>query len=231
MSIVLGEDEGFGDLGAAGKDVGEELILEGFDDGADLVRGDHVAVELVRIVGEVVVQSFPALGPRLPIHQLHAIPSLDRGACLRDGGADTVHVVVHVDAIGYRLLMVVFHDKVLMEETEGLLVGRGGEADEVRIEVFQHLRPEVVDGPVAFVGDGDVEGFNRNGRIVVNRLRLREEPFEAGDGGLFVLIRQLRPLSMEYMRWMVLMQTRAVVSRVLPASCWTMNSSVNLKLL
>ena len=30
---------------------------------------------------------------------------------------------------------------------------------------------------------------------------------------------------------MVLMQTRAVVSRVLPASRWTMNSSVNLKLL
>jgi len=30
---------------------------------------------------------------------------------------------------------------------------------------------------------------------------------------------------------MVLMQTRAVVSSVLPASRWTMNSSVNLKLL
>ena len=35
-----------------------------------------------------------------------------------------------------------------MEKAEGLLVGRGGETDEVGIEVFQHLRPEVVDGPV-----------------------------------------------------------------------------------
>ena len=89
-----------------------------------------------------------------------------------DGGADAVHVVVDVDAVGHGLLVRVFHDEVLIEEAEGLLVGRGGEADEVGIEVFQHLRPEVVDGPVAFVGDDDVEGFNRNGRIVVNGLWL-----------------------------------------------------------
>ena len=62
------------------------------------------------------------------------------------------------------------------------------------IEVFQHLRPEVVDGPVAFVGDDNVEGFNRNGRVVVNGLWLFEEPFEAGHGGFFVLVRQLPPL-------------------------------------
>ena len=47
---------------------------------------------------------------------------------------------------------------------------------------------------MAFVGDDDVEGFNRNGRIVVDGLRLFEEPFEAGDGGFFVLVRQLPPL-------------------------------------
>ena len=33
------------------------------------------------------------------------------------------------------------------------------------------------------------------------------------------------------MRWMVLMQTRAVVSSTLLLRRWTMNSSVNLKLL
>ncbi len=33
-----------------------------------------------------------------------------------------------------------------------------------------------------------------NGRIIVNGLRLLEEPFEAGDGGFFVLVRQLPPL-------------------------------------
>ena len=98
---------------------------------------------------------------------------------MSDGGADAVHVVVDVDAVGHGLLVRVFHDEVLIEEAEGLLVGRGGEADEVGIEVFQHLRPEVVDGPVAFVGDDDVEGFNRNGWVVVDEFRLFEEPFEA----------------------------------------------------
>ncbi len=193
VGVVLGKDKGLRHLGATGKDVGEELVLEGFDDGANLVRSDHVAVELVGIVGEVVVESLPALGPRLPIHQLHAIPRLHRGACLRDGGTDTVHIVVHVDAVGHGLLVVVFHDEVLIEEAEGLLVGRGGEADEVGIEVFQYLRPEVVDGPVAFVGDDDIEGFDRNGRVIVQRFGFLEEPFEAGDGSFFVLIRQLPP--------------------------------------
>jgi hypothetical protein len=36
---------------------------------------------------------------------------------------------------------------------------------------------------------------------------------------------------MEYRRWMLQMQTRAVVSRVLLVSRWTMYSSVSLKLL
>ena len=58
VGVVLGEDQGLGHFGAAGKDFGEELVLEGSDDGADLVRGDHVAVELVGIVGEVVIK-FP----------------------------------------------------------------------------------------------------------------------------------------------------------------------------
>ena len=35
-------------------------------------------------------------------------------------------------------------------------------------------------------------------------------------------------LSIENMRWMVLMHTRAVVSSVLLLRCWTMNSSPNL---
>ena len=219
VGVVLGEDEGLGHLGAAGKDLGEELLFECFDDGADLVRGDHVAVELVGIVGEVVIQLFPSLLARVTFHLLDVRTCLNLGAGCGDGGADAVHVVVDVDAVGHGLLVVVFHDQVLIEEAEGLLVGCGGEADEVSIEVFKHLCPVVVDGSVAFVGDDDVEGFNRNNRIVANGLWLFEEPIEAGDGGFLVLVRQSRPLSMEYMRWMVLMQTRAVVSRILLFKC------------
>ncbi len=80
VGVVLGEDEGLGHLGAAGKDLGEELVLEGFDDGADLVRGDHVAVELVGIVGEVVVQLFPSLLARFTFHLLNIHTCLNLGA-------------------------------------------------------------------------------------------------------------------------------------------------------
>ncbi len=133
-------------------------------------------------------------------------------------GADAVDVVVDVHAVGHGLLVGVFHDQVLVEEAEGLLGGRGGEADEVGVEVFQHLRPEVVDGAVALVGDDEVEGLDGDLRVVLDghglSLKtpspvLRPRPRRPPRPGS-------RPLSMEYRRWIVLMQTRAVVSSVLP---------------
>ena len=65
--VVLGEEQGFGNLGAAGEDFGEQLVAEGAHDGADLVRGDHVAVELVGVVFEVVVELLPALLARVAV--------------------------------------------------------------------------------------------------------------------------------------------------------------------
>ena len=93
-----------------------------------------------------------------------------------DLGADAVDVVVDVDAVGHGLLVVVFHHQVLVEEAEGLLGGRGGEADEGGVEVLQHLRPEVVDGAVAFVGDDDVEALDGDARVVFDGLGLLEQP-------------------------------------------------------
>jgi hypothetical protein len=90
--------------------------------------------------------------------------------------------------------VVVFHDEVLVEEAKGLLIGRGSEADEIGVEVFQHLRPEVVDGPVAFVGDDDVERFDWNRRVVLDRFWLLIELFKPRDGCFLVLFRQFSPL-------------------------------------
>jgi len=53
--------------------------------------------------------------------------------------------------------VVVFRDAVLVEVSDGLGCGRGGEADEEAVEVFEHLPPEIVDGAVALVGDDDIE--------------------------------------------------------------------------
>ena len=75
-----------------------------------------------------------------------------------------------------------------MEEAKGLFAGRGGEADEVGVEVFQHLCPEVVDGAVAFVGDDDVEGFDGDSRIVVDGFGLFVQRFEACGGDFIVFV-------------------------------------------
>ena len=50
VGVVLGEDERLGDGAAAGKQFGEQLVLEGLDHGADLVLGHDVTVKLVRRV-------------------------------------------------------------------------------------------------------------------------------------------------------------------------------------
>ena len=167
MAVVLGEDQGLGHFRAAGEDLGEELVLEGADDGADLVGGDDVAVELVGVVGEVFVQLLPADAAGLPV-ALVDLEARPRPAtpCSVIVGADAVDVEVDVHAVGHGLLVVVLHDEVLVEEAEGLLGGRGGQADEEGVEVFQDLPPQVVDRAVALVDDDEIEGLDRDGRVV-----------------------------------------------------------------
>jgi hypothetical protein len=60
VAVGLGENEGLGDFFAAGED-GRQLVAEGADDGANLVRVDDVAVELGSAVGGVFVLLFPTL--------------------------------------------------------------------------------------------------------------------------------------------------------------------------
>ena len=170
VRVVLCEDQRLRYPLAPREDLGEQLVAEGAHDGADLVRGDHVAVELIGVVCEVVVELLPALLARVALLDLHRVAGLDAGALLRDGGADAVDVVVDVHAVGHGHLVVVFHHQVLVEEPEGLLAGRGGEANEVSVEVLQHLRPQVVDRAVAFIGDDDVEGVDRDGGVVFDGL-------------------------------------------------------------
>ena len=187
MCIVLRENEGLGHFCAAGKDFGEQFVLEGSGDSANLVRRDYVAVELIGIIFEIVAELFPSRSAGLAVALLHIETSVYLGAGLRDCGADAIHIVVDVDAVGHGLLVRVFHHQVLTKEPEGLLVRRGRQADEVGIEIFEHLRPQIVDGPVTFIGDDDVEGLDGDGRIVVDGLGLFEESFKPDYGGFLVL--------------------------------------------
>ena len=55
VGVVFGEDERLRHLIAARKDFREELVAEGLEHGADLIFGDHVAIELAGGVLEVLV--------------------------------------------------------------------------------------------------------------------------------------------------------------------------------
>ena len=70
-------------------------------------------------------------------------------------------------------IIIVLHHQVLVEEAERLLRRGRGQADQVGVEVFQHLAPEVVNGPVALVGEDDVERLDRYSMICKPRGRAR----------------------------------------------------------
>ena len=53
-------------------------------DRADLVLGDHVAVEGLGVVGQVVVELLPADGAGLAVALVDVVPGLDRRALLGD---------------------------------------------------------------------------------------------------------------------------------------------------
>ena len=108
MAVVLGEDQGLRHLGAAGEDLGEELVPEGADDGADLVLGDDVAVEVARRRRSGPRRASPSASRAgLAVAELvDHVPGLDRrAALLGDLGADPVDVEVDVDAVGDGLLV------------------------------------------------------------------------------------------------------------------------------
>jgi len=90
----------------------------------------------------------------------------DARAGMRYLGADVVDIVIDIDLVLDGFGVVVIHHEVLFEKAESLLGGRGGEADQERVEVFENLAPEFVDGPMALVGNDEVESFDGDRGIV-----------------------------------------------------------------
>ena len=98
VAVVFGEDEGFGNFRPTWKDVGEEIVTEGADDGANLVWDDDASVEFVGIVRDVLVGQLPADFACLAISVVDLVARVDDAAVLGDECADGVEVEVDVDA-------------------------------------------------------------------------------------------------------------------------------------
>ena len=186
MAVVAGEYQGLGNLGAAGEDIGEEPVAELADHGADLVRGDDVAIEVLGRVGKIGIEELGAAGAREAVALVDPKAGFDARARIGDAGIDSVDVKIDVYAIGYGVRIRVGRHDVLVEEAEGVLGWRSGETDEECVEIFQDLTPEVVDGTVALVGDYEVEGFDGDGPVVFDGVRDFVEVRQGGGGGFFV---------------------------------------------
>ncbi len=193
MRVVLGEHEGLRDLLAPREHLREEPLLEGAHHEPYLVLGHHVAVKLVGRVGEVVVQR------RVPLRARPAVAPgdeevrlvLQRSAALRHPRADAVHVEADVHGVGDCLLVAVLHDQVAAEEPYGLLGWRGRQPDQGRVEVLEHLPPEVVYRAVALINYDEVEGLYGDARVVGDR------QWFAAEGWARLEHRALLPLLLE----------------------------------
>ena len=104
VAVVLGEDQRFGSLAAARKDI-RLLVTEGADHGAYLIRVHDRAVQLLGAVGVVIVLGIPAPAARQRLSLLHLPAGFDPAAVLRPFGVDDVDLVADVDPVGHRLLV------------------------------------------------------------------------------------------------------------------------------
>ena len=64
--------------------------------------------------------------------------------------------------------MGVLADDVLLEKAEGPVVRRCGQADKIGVEILDNLPPQIVDGPMTFIDDDDIEVFGWQLGVVDN---------------------------------------------------------------
>ena len=148
-----------------------QFVAEGANDGADLVGVDDGTVELLGTIGEVLVLDLPALSAGQALALFDLLAGLKLAAVPRPFRINDVDLVADIDAVGNGLLMGVLADDVLLEKSVGAVVRRRGQADEIGVEVFEDLTPEVVNRAVAFVDDDEVEKLGWNLVVIDNRHR------------------------------------------------------------
>jgi hypothetical protein len=167
-------------------DIGEELVAKLANDGADLVGGYDIAIEILGGVGEVGIEELGAAGAGEAVALVDPIAGFHARAGRSNAGADLVDVEIDVHAIGYGVGVGVGGHDVLVEEAQGVLGGRSGQTDEEGVEILEDLTPKVVDGAVTLVGDDEVEGFDGDGGVVLDGVGGFAELGEGGGGGFLI---------------------------------------------
>lgn len=176
--VVLSKDQGFGHPfhgvampGSVGETVFQATVLEGLNDGSDLVGGQDTSVDLGGQPFFLLVEDFQAFLFGEPVADLDGGAGLDFVALLGHLGIDAVDVVADIDLVDNGVLVGVLGNEVLVEKANRLFGGRGGEPDQEGVEVFQDLAPEVVNRAMAFIDNDDIKHFDGDVRVVADRAR------------------------------------------------------------
>ena len=156
VAVGLGEDQRLWDFAAVREKLREQIIPEGADHGADLAGIHNIPIQLCRSIDQVLVHLFPALGAGQAVPVLDLLLE-DHRAVFRHVGLDEENVLAHIHAVDDGLLAGILADHVLIKESKGALVRRGGQADDEGIKILQHLIPHVINRPMAFINDNAVE--------------------------------------------------------------------------
>ena len=161
MAVGLGEDQRLGHFAAMREKLREQVVPERSDHGTDLAGIHNVPIQLCRGIDQVLVHLFPALcaGQAVPILDLLLE---DRRTVFRNIGLNEEDVLTDIDPIDNGLLARILADHVLVEKGKGTLVWRSGQANDEGVEIFQHLIPNVIDRPMAFIDDDAVEKLRGN---------------------------------------------------------------------
>ena len=161
MAVGLGEDQRLGHFAAMREKLREQVVPERSDHGTDLAGIHNVPIQLCRGIDQVFVHLFPALcaGQAVPILDLLL---QDHRTVFRNIGLNEEDILTDIDTINNGLLTGILADHVLVEKGKGTLVWRSGQANDEGVEIFQHLVPNVVDRPMAFIDDDAVEKLRGN---------------------------------------------------------------------
>ena len=96
-------------------------------------------------------------------------------------------IIWNKNTIRYRLFKAIITDHVLVEISEGAVVGGGGKTDLKGVEIVKHLFPQVVDAPVTFINHYKVKKLRGQSVVIDYGYRLFGLP--TSFIGVFLLCR------------------------------------------
>ena len=160
MAVRLCKNQCLRHFFSAWEQCSEQIFLKGTDDRAYLTWVDNVPVKLGWLVINILVQLFPSFGSGQTVtvfNQLfHQMSAVLAHLCFNEE-----NILADIHTVNDSLFSRIFADDIFVEKRKGAVIRGGGQANDKRIKVGQHLTPYIINGAVAFIHDNAVKELRR----------------------------------------------------------------------